>query len=91
MVSTRGTPRGPTTTRRTGTGASAGNVPTAPTEITMDAAQIQALLLDMRPPQPVPQPVQMAPVQGPAFALTLGQANANQFIDYKTATGIKLW
>ena len=29
--------------------------------------------------------------QGPSFALTPGQANANRFIDYTSSTGIKLW
>ena len=73
-------------------GTSAG--PTA--SVMMSEAQLQALIQAVRPPtvpQPAPAPAQapVVPAQGPSFSLTPGQANVAQFIDYTTATGIKLW
>ena len=48
--------------------------------------------LPPQPPRPTPQPLQVGPTYGPSFALTPGQANSNQFINYTTtSTGIELW
>lgn len=78
MVSTRGITRGSGTPRgEASTGASARNVPTATASIGMDATQFQALLQVVRTPQPLQPALKVAqtvPVQGPTFALTLGQA-----------------
>lgn len=63
--------------------ATRGRGNTQPQGITMDANQFQQLLQALR--------AQQQPQQAPNFALTPGQANAAQFIDYSTATGIKLW
>lgn len=54
-----------------------------PQGITMDANKFQQLLQAVR--------TQQQPAQAPNFALTPGKANAAQFIDDSTATGIKLW
>ena len=63
--------------------------------VALTATQFQALLQAVQsntPPQPNPPPAQaVAQAQGPSFALTPGQANANRFIDYTLLTGIELW
>ena len=87
-MSTRGRPP------RGESGGSGGDATGSTATVSMSDAQFQALIQAVRPPdppQPAPPPVQVAQNQGPAFALTPGQANANQFIDYTTSTGIKLW
>ena len=104
LRSTRGPSRGTsgsgsaTTGSTSGTGSGAGTssgVSTGATaSVTMDVVQFQALLQAVgvpQVPQPAPQPAVVNQTEGPSFALTPGQANANRFIDYTTLTGIKLW
>jgi len=54
----------------------------------MDAAQLQQLLNQM---QAGLAPLAPQPPQPGAFALTPGQANPNQPLDYTTSSGIKIW
>ena len=75
-------------------GRGGGDYTGATASVNMSTAQFQALRQAVRPPnppQPAPQPAQVTQAQDPTFALTPGQANATQFIDHMTATGIKLW
>ena len=88
-MSTRGSGRPP----RGNSGGGGGDSTGATASVNMSSAQFQALPQAVRPPDPpqsASQATQVAQNQCPAFALTPGQANANQFIDYTTSTGIKL-